>query len=57
VRQEINQQEAGALFLDIEEGGDMFLRKCLLSYIGLHGVISQKTELFIVTAVGTSNSR
>jgi hypothetical protein len=28
----------------------------LLRYIGLHGIISQKIELFIITAVRTSNS-
>jgi hypothetical protein len=29
--------------------------KCWLTFNGLHGVISQKTELFITTAVRTSN--
>jgi hypothetical protein len=29
------------LFIDPEEGGDMFLRK------GLHGATSQKTKLFL----------
>jgi hypothetical protein len=38
------------LLFDPEDGGDMFHR----NIGGLHGVISQKTELF--TAVRTSNS-
>jgi hypothetical protein len=45
---------AGFLFslvFDLEDGGDMFLRKCS----GLHGVISQKIEPFVSTAVRTSH--
>jgi hypothetical protein len=40
------------IFLDPENGGDIFLRS-----VGnkLHGVISQKVELFITTGVTTSN--
>jgi hypothetical protein len=41
------------LFFDPENGGDMFF---LLTFNGLHGAISQKIELFITAAVGTSNS-
>jgi hypothetical protein len=36
---------------DPEEGGDMFLRKGRLTFNGLHGVISQKTELFISSEI------
>jgi hypothetical protein len=36
------------------EGGDMFLPKRRLTFNGLHGVISQKMELFTHTAVRTS---
>jgi NhaP-type Na+/H+ or K+/H+ antiporter len=43
------------LFFDPEFGGDIFLQKLLLTLSGLHGVISQKTVLFITTAVRTSN--
>jgi hypothetical protein len=43
-----------ALFFDPEDGGDMFPRKHWLTFNGLHGVISQKTVLFITTAVRTS---
>jgi hypothetical protein len=35
--------------------GDMFLRKFPSLFNGLHGVISQKTELFITTGVRTSS--
>jgi hypothetical protein len=45
---------AGSLFFNPEDGGDMFLRKMLI-FNGLHSFISQKTELFITTAVKTSN--
>jgi hypothetical protein len=44
------------LFFGPEDGGDMFLRKVLwLIFDGLHGVISQKPELFITTAARASN--
>jgi hypothetical protein len=43
-----------SLFLNPEDGGDV-PPKCLLTFNGLHGVISQKIELFITTAVRTSN--
>jgi hypothetical protein len=43
------------LYFDPEDEGDMFPAKCLLTFNGLHGVISQKIELFITTAVGPSN--
>jgi hypothetical protein len=36
-----------------EHGSDMFLRN--VGFKGLHGVISQKIELFITTTVRTSN--
>jgi hypothetical protein len=43
------------LLFALEDGGNMFLRKiCCLSTYCTH-VISQKTELFITTAVKTSN--
>jgi hypothetical protein len=42
------------LFFDPEDGGDMFLQN-VLTFNGLHGVIFQKIELFINTAVRTSN--
>jgi hypothetical protein len=38
-----------------QQAGGMFLRKCLMSLIGLHGVISQKIEIFITTAVRILN--
>jgi hypothetical protein len=41
------------LFFDPEDDGDP--PKCWLTFNRLHSVISQKTELFITTAVGTSN--
>jgi hypothetical protein len=40
------------LFFDTDDGGDMSLR----NVGGLHGVISQKTEIFITTAVRTSKT-
>jgi hypothetical protein len=43
------------LFFDPEDGGDIFLRNIGLTFNGLHGVISPKIELFITTAVRTSN--
>jgi hypothetical protein len=43
------------LFFDPEEGGDMFLPKRLLTFSGLHGVISHEIARFITTAVRTSN--
>jgi hypothetical protein len=43
------------LFFDPEDGSDIFLRNVGWIFIGLHDVISQKTELFITTAVRTSN--
>jgi hypothetical protein len=43
-------------FFEPEDGGDIFLRNVdELTFNGLHGVISQKIELFIPTAVRTSN--
>jgi hypothetical protein len=39
-----------------EDGGDMFPPKVGCSSSRLHGVISQKTELLITTAVGSSDS-
>jgi hypothetical protein len=38
-----NQPEAGS---KQSSGGDMFLQKLWLTFNGLHGVISQKIELF-----------
>jgi hypothetical protein len=43
------------LYFDPEDGGDV-PPKSPLAFNGLHSVISQKIELFIITAVGTSNS-
>jgi hypothetical protein len=41
---------------DPEDGGDMFLRNVVLTFNGLHGIVSQKiVVLFITTAVRTSN--
>jgi hypothetical protein len=37
-------------FQNPDDGGDIFLRN------GIHFVILEKTELFITTAAGTSNS-
>jgi hypothetical protein len=42
------------LFSGPDDGGDMFLRNVGLTFNGLHGVISQKTEL-LTTAVRTSD--
>jgi hypothetical protein len=42
------------LFFNPEAGGDMFLWNWL-TFNRLHGVISQKIELFITTSVRTSN--
>jgi hypothetical protein len=42
------------LLFDPEDGGDARL-KDRLTFTGLYGVISQKAEPFIVTAVRTSN--
>jgi hypothetical protein len=42
------------LFFDPEDRGDVPPKR-LLTFKGLHSVISQKIELFITTAVGTSN--
>jgi hypothetical protein len=39
------------LLFDPKCRGDMFLRNVWLSFNELHDVISQKTELFIATAV------
>jgi hypothetical protein len=44
-----------SLFFDPEDGGDMFLQKVALAFNRLHGLIYQKIELFITTAVRTSN--
>jgi hypothetical protein len=41
------------LFFYPEDGGDMFLRN--VGWQRTNGAVSQKTELFIVTAVRTSN--
>jgi hypothetical protein len=38
------------LLFELENGEDIFLRN-----VGLHGIISQKTEIFITTAVKNSN--
>jgi hypothetical protein len=43
------------LFVDPEDGVDMFPPKRRLTLNRLHGVISQKTVLFITTAVRTSD--
>jgi hypothetical protein len=42
---------------DIENGGDMFFEGDItqLTFTVLHGVMSQKIELFIAAAVRTSN--
>jgi hypothetical protein len=45
---------AFGLFSESEEGGDMHLRTWLI-FNGLHGVVSQKVELFITSGVITSN--
>jgi hypothetical protein len=42
-------------FLNLEEGGDMFLRNVSSLLNGLHGVIAQTMEFFITTAVRTSH--
>jgi hypothetical protein len=42
-------------FFEPEDGSDMFLRNFSLLFNGLHGFVSQKIELFITTAVRTSN--
>jgi hypothetical protein len=43
------------LFYDPEDGGDDVLSKRRFTFKRLHGIISQKIELFIITAVRTSN--
>jgi hypothetical protein len=43
------------LLIDPEDGGDMFHLKYRLTFNGLHGVISQKTELCMTIAVRTSH--
>jgi hypothetical protein len=43
------------LFFDPEDGGDMFPQNVYLTFNGLHGIVSQKRELFITTAVRTSD--
>jgi hypothetical protein len=43
-----------SLLFDFEDGRDMFLRNAGISE--LHGVVTKKTALFIVTVVGTSNT-
>jgi hypothetical protein len=43
-----------SLFFDPEDGGDMLLQS-VLTFGGLFSVISQNTELFITTAMRTSN--
>jgi hypothetical protein len=42
------------LFFDPEDGGKMFLRN-VFDFNGLHDIISQYIELFITTALRTSN--
>jgi hypothetical protein len=44
------------VFFDPEDGGNVFFEKWL-TYSGLHGIISQKVELFITTGVRTSNPK
>jgi hypothetical protein len=40
---------------DSEDGDDMFIQKISFTFNGLHGAMSQKTELFATTGVGTLN--
>jgi hypothetical protein len=42
-------------FLDPETGGDRLFRNAGYIFNGIHGVIFHKTEVFITTAVKTSN--
>jgi hypothetical protein len=44
------------LLLNLEDGGDMFLRK-MSALTSLHGVISQKVELFMAIAVRTLKAK
>jgi hypothetical protein len=60
--QERNQSETSSkqswnlgLFFDTEDGGDMFVRKIVLTFHGLHSLISKTIEFFITTSVRTSN--
>jgi hypothetical protein len=39
------------LFMDPEDGSDVFAQNFVLTFNGLDGIISQKTELFISIAV------
>jgi hypothetical protein len=39
-----------SLFFDSEDGGDMFPKRQLI-FNGLHGVMSQKTEIFLTAAL------
>jgi hypothetical protein len=39
------------LFFDFENGGEVVPPKRQLTFNGLHGVISQRIELFIATSV------
>jgi hypothetical protein len=43
------------LFLDPEDGGEVYIRSVVWFCKGLHGVISQYMELFITTALKTPN--
>jgi hypothetical protein len=45
------------LFVDPEDGTDLFLRNVAWIICELHGVISQKIELFITTVIRSSNPR
>jgi hypothetical protein len=44
------------LSFDTEDGNDKFLREVCWTFNELHDIISQKTGIFINTAVRTSNA-
>jgi hypothetical protein len=49
-------KQAASLFFNPEDGGDMFLLKCRLTFTGLDSIVSHKTVFFIATALDTSKS-
>jgi hypothetical protein len=46
-----NQLEVATI--NLEDGGEIFPPKLLLTFKGLHGIISQKIQVFIATSVRT----
>jgi hypothetical protein len=44
------------LFFNPEDGSNITLLKCQMTFNGLHSITSQKTELLITTTVRIANS-